>query len=76
MTLELMSQMTFSSGLTKAETLKTFTHDYVSKQLEIDHNLVQYTFWEKCNYKYRGLDLLPASLLEKKCAFCALSEIH
>lgn len=67
--LGLMNQMTFSSGLTKAETLETFTHDYCSKQLEIDPNLVQYTFWKKCNYKYRGLDVLSASLLEKNVVF-------
>lgn len=64
-----MNQMTFSRGLTKAEILETFTHDYVSKQLEIDPNLVQYTYWKKCNYKYRGLDVLSASLLEKNVLF-------
>lgn len=32
---------------------------------------IPYAFWKKCNYKYRGLDVLSASLLERKCAFCA-----
>lgn len=63
--------MTFSSGLTKAETLETLTHDYVSKQPEIDPNLVQYTFWKKCNYNTGWLDVLSASLLEKMCFLCS-----